>query len=325
VSDAHRSPDARSEASTSEPWEERIPRRGRGAHLTSALRRTLRIACERPRASAWTLIAATCALFALAAAALAADRVDRAGDVSRGGASMVVYLGEGFDDARAHALAAELGRLAGVVHAELVPPAESAKRLEQALASDPAVLEGIDRGALPASIELQLAPGVRDVLAMSPTIASLRGAPGIEDVVVEDAGTDRLADTVGSLRTVGWAAAAVLAALAAVVVLAALRLRLERGKAEKAVHHLLGAGPAFTIVPTALAGALHGVIAAVVAAAALCAALAAYGDDLARTLGTALGAVDLAPALSELALLVAVGAALGAIAGGLAGASRAAA
>lgn len=318
MNDDERSPLARSAASTSAPWEERIPRRGI-PRVTNALRRTFRIACERPRASIWTLLAATCALFALAAAALAADRVDRAGDTARGGASMVVYLGDGMDDAHAQQLADELGKLAGVLHVELVPPAESAKRLEQALAGDAALLEGVDRGALPASIELQLAPGVRDVLAMSPTVTALRGSPGIVDVVVEDTGADKMADTLGSLHTIGWTAAAVLAVLAMVVVIAALRIRLERGKQEKAALHLLGAGPAFTIVPTALAGALHGIVAALLAAAGLVAAIAIYGDDLAHAIGT----IDLMPAIGELALLVAAGAVLGTLAGGLAGASRA--
>jgi cell division transport system permease protein len=266
------------------------------------------------------LVAATCALFALAASVLAADRVDGVRTAPRGGASMVVYLGDGVDDARAKELTADLAKLPGVMHVELVPPAESAKRLEQALAGDPALLEGVDRAGLPASIELQLAPGVRDVLAMSPTITALRGAPGIEDVVVEDAGAEHVSESLGSLRAVAWIAAAVLAVLAVVVVVAAVRVRLERGKQEKAALHLLGASPAFTIVPTALAGALHGIAAALVAGGALCAAIALYGDELARAIGAA---IDLAPAASELALLVAVGAALGMVAGGLAGGSRA--
>ncbi|MGE5184719.1 MAG: cell division protein FtsX [Acidobacteriota bacterium] len=287
----------------------------------SALRRTLRIACERPRATLWTLLAATCALFAIAAAMLALDRVDRSPDVPRGAASMVVYLGDSLDDARAHALETELAALPGVLHAELVAPAESARRLQQALANDPALLDGVDISSLPSSIELQLAPGVRDVIAMSPTLQSLRGAPGIEDVVVEDAGADRLADTFGSLRVVAWTAAAVLAALSLVVVVAALRVRLERGRQEQRAYELCGASPAFAIVPTALAGALHGIVAALVAALALYLALAVWGDDLARALH---GMWELSgPSLAELALLVALGGALGSIAGGLAGASRA--
>lgn len=294
------------------------------ARLGSALRRTFRIACERPRATVWTLVAATCALFAIAAAALAVDRVDRSGDVPRGAASMVVYLGDGMDDARAQTLAGELGALPGVLHVELVPPAESAKRLQQALAQDPALLDGVDVASLPASIELQLAPGVRDVIAMSPTLQALRGAPGIEDVVVEDANADRLAETRGSLRVVGWTAAIVLGGLALVMFVAALRVRLERGKQELAVHHLLGAGPAFRIVPTALAGALHGIVAAIAAGIALCIALALWGDDLARSLQAALGACELSsPSIAELALLVVLGGVLGSLAGGLAGASRA--
>ncbi len=296
------------------------------ARLGSALRRTLRIACERPRATLWTLVAAACALFAVASAALAADRVDGSASASHGGASMVVYLGDGMDDARAHALASELGALPGVLHVELVPPAESAKRLQEALAAEPTLLEGVDVAGLPASIELQLAPGVRDVIAMSPTVRALRGAPGIEDVVVEDAGADKLADSQGSLRGLGWTCAVVLAVLSLLVCIAALRLRLERGKQERAVMRLLGASPSFTIVPTALAGALHGIAAALVAAGALCGALALYGERIASSLQAALGSIDLAPpGAPEIALIVALGALLGALAGGLAGASRASA
>ena len=291
------------------------------ARLGSALRRTLGIACERPRATLWTLVAATCALFAIAVSALALSRVDRSADEPRGAASMVVYLGDGMDDAHANALEHELAAIPGVMHAELVAPAESARRLQQALANDPALLDGVDVASLPASIELQLAPGMRDVIAMSPTLSSLRGAPGIEDVVVEDEVADRRADELGSLRVVGWTAAALVAGLSLVVFFATLRVRLERGKQEVRVHALLGASPSFTIVPTALAGALHGIVAAVAAAVALAIALAMWGGDLSRALH---GAWQLTgPSLAEIALLVGIGGMLGMLAGGLAGASRA--
>jgi cell division protein FtsX len=294
------------------------------AAIGSALRRSARIAIERPRATAWTLAAVTCALFAVGVAAIAVDNVDRWTSDARGTATMVVYLGETFDDAGAKRLAGDLGRVPGVEHVELVPAVETARRLEQALGPDSALLDGVDVASLPPSLEVKLAPGMRDVLEMSPTMRALRAARGVADIAIEDGGPDRAAGVVATVRIAAWIGAALFGGLGLLVVLAALRLRLERGRQERAVTRLLGASPAFTFVPTALAGALHGIIAALLAMIALWLVLARYGDALAGALRGALGGSTLAlPALPELALFVALGAALGMLGGGLAGATRA--
>jgi cell division transport system permease protein len=292
--------------------------------IASALRRAGRIAVERPRAALWTTLALTCALFAVAVAALAATNVDRwAGERPGSTASMVVYLGEGVTDARAQELVGELRGLRGVERAELVPPAESARRLVGSLGSDAALLEGIDVATLPASVEVTLAPGVRDVVAMSPTVRALRGAPGVADVVVEDKGDDRISGALATVRAIAWGAAALFAGLALVTVLAAIRVRLDRGRNELAVLELLGAGPGFLAVPTALAGALQGIVAALLAAGVLAIGLHVYGDSLADSLTGSLGPVELAiPGAAMLGMFVAAGALLGLVGGGLAGASR---
>ena len=293
-------------------------------HIGSALRRGARIALERPRATMWTLAAVTCALFAVGAAAIAADNVEQwAGQPRGGAASMVVYLGEGVDEAGAQQLAGELSRVPGVEHVELVSAADTAKRLEQALGPDPALLDGVDVASLPPSLEVTLAPGMREVLEMSPTMRALRSAPGVADIAIEDGGDHRTAGALESARVLAWGAAALFGGLALLCVLAAVRLRLERGRQELAVMKLLGASPSFMFVPTALAGALHGLVAALLAATALWILLGCYGDAIASSLSHTLGAVELAlPALPDLALFVALGAALGMLGGGLAGAAR---
>lgn len=303
------------------------------ALLGSALRRTARIATERPRAALWTLLALTSALFAVAVAATTAASLDQWAQARPGAAaSMVIYLGEGIDDTRAQTLVGELRALRGVERAELVPAAESARRLVGALGADAALLEGVDVAALPASVEVSLAPGVRDVVALSPTVRALRAADGVADIVVEDAQDDRIAGALGTLRAVAWAGAALFAGLALMIVLAAIRVRLDPGRAhgrwslggdELVVAQLLGAGPSFLVFPTALAGALSGVLAALLAVAALAAGLHAYGDAIAHALAPALGAVELlAPSPAQIALFVALGAGLGTVGGALAGASR---
>jgi cell division transport system permease protein len=284
-----------------------------------ALRRAAAIAVGRPRAALWTTLVLACALFVAGSAVTAAVAVDRWAAAHPGaGAGMVIYLGDGVDATRATALLGELRALRGVERAELVPAAESASRLTRALGADAALLDGIDLASLPASLEVRLAPGERDVVAMSPTLRALRGAPGIADVVVEDGGGDPLAPALATARGIAWVGAALFAALALVIALAALHIGLERPRRETAVLALLGAPPAFIAIPSALAGAARGACAALVAAPAL--AFAAH------EVGAPLAAIGLAPSaifLTALLGLGALGALLGLVGGGLAGVARA--
>lgn len=293
------------------------------ARVAHVLRRTLRIAGDRPRAAAWTLLAMTCALYAAGVAAVTATHVDRWADRPGGGASMVIYLGDEVDEAHATALVTELRGLAGVEAAQLVPAAESMRRLERALGGDPSLLDGVEPDSLPASVEVTLAPGVRDVVAMSPTVRALRGSPGVDDVIVEDGGDERAVTALHALRIAGWSGAALLVGLAFLIVLAAIRVRMDRSQTEVAVAHLLGAGPGFLGIPTALAGALYGAVAALAALVAGAITLHVHGDAIVATLAPALGPIELAlPPTPELALFVAASAALGFLGGALAGATR---
>ena len=295
-----------------------------GARIGSALRRSARLAVDRPRVAAWTVVAAAAALFVAGAALLAADNLERWTHVTRGGGgSMVVYLGEGVDEAHARLLVTQLALVRGVDRAELIPATESAQRLQRSLGADAALLDGVDLASLPASVEVTFAPGVRDVIAMSPTLRALRGTPGVDDVVVETGSADNVSSSLDTVRAVAWSAAAVAAVLAWLVVLAAVRVRLERDRRDRAVLDLLGASPAFTFVPSALAGALLGAAAAIVAAIALWLGVAHYGDSIATSLASTLGSIDIAfPAASLVGLFVMLGATLGLVGGGLAGVAR---
>ncbi|MEJ7602492.1 MAG: permease-like cell division protein FtsX [Kofleriaceae bacterium] len=292
--------------------------------LRSALARTARIATERPRAMLWTLLAMTCALFAVGIAVIAARNVTHwTAERPHGTASMVVYLAEGTTDARASELVGQLRSLQGVERADLVPAVESSRRLVGALGADAAMLEGIDLASLPASVEVTLAPGVRDVVAMSPTVRALRGAPGVAELVVDDRGEQRVSSSLGAVRWIAWAAAALFSGLALMTVLASIRVRLDRGDRELAVAELLGAGPGFTVVPTALAGALQGVAAALISLLGLAVVVHLYGPGVTETLSTVVNPVELVtPSALELVAFVGGGALLGFVGGALAGASR---
>ncbi|HEU4732447.1 MAG TPA: permease-like cell division protein FtsX [Kofleriaceae bacterium] len=288
----------------------------------AALGRAAELATRRPRAALWSLLALACALFVIGLAAIGAATVDRWAAAHPGsGGSMVIYLGDGVDPARAGELVSALRAQGGVERAELISAAESARRLTRALGSDPALLDGVDLASLPASVEVALAPGVRDVVAMSPTVRALRGAPGVAEVVVDDDQEDRIAAVLHAARAFAWPAAAVLAGIALVIALAAVRVRLDRSAREAAVLHLLGAPPGFAAIPSALAGALHGAVAAGIAALALGLVVrGAAGSGEPGAWGSiALGA---SPVLA-IAGLIGFGALVGLIGGGLAGVARA--
>jgi cell division transport system permease protein len=326
-----RTPAANDEGATHEPEAPRaVPRFTREAlrssawaRMSSSLRRAFRFAFREPRAGLWSMLVVVCALTVVGVSALAAKHVDawtmRPGD----GGSMVVYLGEGVDDATAQKLLGELQRLPGVERAELVGAEESAKRLQQALGGDASMMEGVDVAALPASVEVTLSPGVRDVVAMSPTVRALRAAKGVDDIVLDEANEDRASAALGTVRTIVWTGAALLAGLALIMALATIRLRLDRDPEEQRVAHLLGAGPTFLLTPSMIAGVIIGALAALVAAGAIIGALYAYRDAIVATLAGPLGAIDLAmPTFVEVAMFVGMGALLGLFGGGLAGASR---
>lgn len=292
--------------------------------VLSALRRTGRIATERPRSALWTMLALTCAMLAVGIAVLVAANVDRwssAKTAAPATANMVVYLGDDVTEQRAGELVGELRQIAGVEHVELVTRAMSSKLLTQALGDDTELLEGVDVASLPASIEIRLAAGVQDVVAMSPTVRALRSSPGVTDVVQQPApATTKPVDTEssGALRVVAWTCAALLAGLALIMILALVRVRLERDKREARVMELLGASPSFVVVPTALAGAVSCALAAALAAIALVVGMNLWGASFAKVVG----GEPVVPAFGQLALLVMAGSVLGLVGGGLAGVSR---
>lgn len=272
----------------------------------------------------WGLLALTSVLVIAGLAGLVATQVDRWAPPAGNRASMVVYLGDGVDEAQAKVLAAKLATMPGIEKAELVPQAESAARLVSALGADSQLLEGVELASLPASVEVTLAPGVRDVVSISPTLRALRGTPGVDDVVVEEAVADKAATALGVVRLVAWTGAALVGGLALLVVLALSRVQLGRDDRELAVAQLLGAGPTFTIVPTLIAGALQALLAACIAVATLALCLALYGEAIEHALAAALGTVELVtPDATTIFAFLASAAGLGALGGGIAGASRA--
>lgn len=226
--------------------------------LASMIARTARVLGRRPTTSAWAVLAVAAALVGVAATDLASRNVGGWAGELRSQASMVVYLNDGATLADAAAVATRLDQVRGVERATVVGSEEAADRLRAALGSHDAILDGVDPTSLPISIEVTLAPGLADVAAASPLVASLRAAGSVEDVEVTRDYTAPLGAALERLRRLAWALLVVVGVAATLVVAAAVRLSLAGDRDERAALTWLGASGWFAYGPRLVAGALLG-------------------------------------------------------------------
>jgi cell division transport system permease protein len=292
--------------------------------LVSVLRRALSsLRGPRWRRLAWTLIAAFAAVVLVGAALLCGRTATGWMRAGQGGAQLIVYLTPDTEEAPRQSLVDDLAALGGVTRVELVEPAEALRRLRAALAGEQQLLDGVEPETMPASIEAELAPGVDAVLPMSPTLSALRRHPAVEDVVIEPAPPDTLGAAMAGVAPWARSLTLLVAGLAALLCFAVARLAWAVPPKELAVARLLGAGPAFHVVPLALSaavsaalGALLGVVALLAGGLQVTSALAGptVGSDLA-----VLGAGDAALLVLAAALIGGAGAARAAVAGEPAG------
>lgn len=242
--------------------------------MMTAIMRGLRMVRIGLPVAVWTTLALV-AVFAIAgAAAIAALSFERAAGDHRGSRGhVVVYLAPEIDSARAQAAVAALAGQPGVERVELIEASETRSRLAATL-GEPALLDAIDATALPRSIEVELAAGLRDVVGLGTTLREFGSEPGVADVVLEDPQADRIADQLARGRRIAWPVAAGLAVLALLAAIAVLRIGLANHRRQRAISALFGAGPAFTVVPLAMMGAIIALLAATIAGGGLVAVTA---------------------------------------------------
>jgi len=287
--------------------------------IAYVLRRAARLALQRPRLAAWAIGAIAAALTAFAIVRIAATNVATWTSSWRGGASMIVTFTPAVTPSRADALAGRLRATPGIEAVEVVGSDEAARRLRASLGGKDDLLAGVDAAALPMSLEITLAPGVRDVAAASPLVDALRATDGVDDVEVSGEWVDQVGAVLASLRAAAWALLVVLGAAAIWVVAATLRLRLDGRDDEARVARLLGAPPRFTRLPAMLAGAMQGALGAAVALIVAFALYRSFADQVAASLAHVLDAqIRFLPA-AQAALIVVAGGLLGVVGGALAG------
>lgn len=183
-----------------------------------------------------------------------------------GDVQLTIYLSDGVAPARAQKVAAALGRLPGVVGVRTVDAHEAWQRLKRSLGARGDLLDGVEEGFLPASIEVSLKPGVADVLRAHPAFERLRHTAGVEDVELTGDWASRLRAVEKLLLAAGWAVAALVLCACLYIVGSTIRLGVFARRDEIEIWKLVGATNGFVKAPFLVEGGVQGALGTALAA-----------------------------------------------------------
>jgi len=241
----------------------RTPATVGAAPLSERLRWGARLTAQglrRHRAVFWMSAAGfACATVALAAC-LALARAPGAGVTAAGSTQLVAFLNDDLPPGERDALALVLRKLPGVAGVRLLPSDEALGRMRAELGSRAALLDGIEDGFLPTTLEIALRPGPQGAGRADELAWRLRRMAGISDVdVLRNEADHRLVTEQQTSRRLrlGLVATSGGLALAALLLVAALA---RRRRADAAILEGLGftawavSGPVFVTGAAAGAG-----------------------------------------------------------------------
>ena len=286
--------------------------------LSLALRRAVAHAVRHRGVSTLTVCAVAAALACVGLARLVSNNVRQLTEEWGHGVQMIVYLEDGVTDDRAGEIAGVLNELPAVEAVTYVPPEQALEHLRGSLDGHVDLTEGLEQGMLPASLEVSLARGTRNVASAGPVITRLERIPGIESVEFLGAWAERLTAFVDKLRRGGVVLTGLAALLVVFVMGAAMRLTSATRRAEDRVLALQGASATLRRGTLAIEGAVLGFAGAGLAVVLLAVLFAVSAPAVQE----ALALVSIASNASfltagEVLALLSAGAGLGALGAGL--------
>jgi cell division transport system permease protein len=203
---------------------------------------------------------------------------------------MVVYLEDDVTPERAKVIGQVLEGVPAVERVDYIPPDMAHRRLVESLGSRRELLEDVETGFLPASLEVRLAGGVREVAAASPVIEKLRRTPGVEEVELLGDWVQRLSALLSALRAAAVALALLVGGACTYIIAGTIKLGMYARREELDVLRLVGATDGFIRLPLVVEGAVFGAVGAGLAVGGLYAVYHLGAPALERMLsGAALG------------------------------------
>jgi len=274
--------------------------------------RALSGAARRPLVTVLSTGAIGISLLLVGVVVLAAANVARLTQGWGRGVQMVVYLEDGTSPERARSIGRILSAVDAVERVDYVPADVAYQRLRDSLGERRDLLDGVEVGFLPASLEVTLHGGVKGVASVSPVVERLRQTRGVEEVEFVGDWVDRLTALFHALRWVALALALVVAGACVYVVAGTIKLGMYARDDELTVLRLVGATDAFVELPLVVEGAMQGALGAGVAVGLLYALYRIGGPAIERMLTGAVGEIHLSfLSAPHLLIAVAAGALLG--------------
>jgi cell division transport system permease protein len=199
--------------------------------------------------------------------ALGAKNLDRLVATVGNGLQVTAYLRPDADHARVAALTRTLSRNRLVASVRRVSPEEAHRRLEASLGDRPGLLDGVEPGFLPASLELTLRRSEAD--RVRPILALLSASPAVEEVDYLGQWVNRLSSILALVRGLGVAVAIIICLACLYIVVSTIRLGVFARREEIGILRLVGATERYVRAPFLLEGALQGVAGALLASGLL--------------------------------------------------------
>jgi len=216
---------------------------------------------RRPFMSAITVCVMTLSLLLVGATHLVERNVRMLSDAWGGGVQLIVYLEDGTSEGHAVKIAEALRQIPVVQKVAYVPPEEAMVHLRRSLGKHDELLLGIQARDLPASLEIRLEHGVRDLVAVHPLVKRLKATSGVEDVESMGHWVDNFRVLIDRVQRAGLYVVLFACLFGVFTVVATMRLSASSRMAEMRVLSLIGAPGIFVHGPLLMEGAMLGLLA----------------------------------------------------------------
>ena len=153
-------------------------------------------------------------------------------------------------------------QLEGVETVRYISPSDAMTFMEVKLGSQKNLLEGIQPGALPPSLEIQLKKEYRNSTRIKEVVSRLKQFPQIEEIQYGQEWVETFSALVHILRLTQWILGGLLLIAMIFIISNTLQLTVSSRREEIEIMHLVGASPSFIQVPLYIEGLIQGLFGA---------------------------------------------------------------
>jgi cell division transport system permease protein len=173
------------------------------------------------------------------------------------------YLDKGLDAEAVQSLLGRVRTFAEVEGVRHISPERAWKEFEGSLGVQSAVLEGLPKDVLPASLEITVKPNFRDGPLVEDLVHRLRKEKGVALVEYPQEWVDRLSLVVLAVQWAKWILGGVLFMTTFFIIGSTVKLAILARKEEIEIMQLVGASEAMIQAPFVLEGMIQGVTGAI--------------------------------------------------------------